>query len=164
MDYNKDVGRQRIAPFTGPLPISSCSSNHGYHQHVNVTSCNHCSQRGFLDLSLSPRKDSYWPSLDHMSYPRPVNGGQGWWHSLPPLPYTVTLIVYGSHSTHHKLSLPYLLCLFSVFLTDVNSMSRHVLTCSPLYLEHQSTVIHENFSINTSKWTHPKTSQKSSHI
>lgn len=73
--------------------ISSCNGKHSHHQCLNFASCKCCSQTDYLDLSLGPRKDSYWPSFDHVSFPEPINWGQRWWaHLLFPFsPHTVTL-------------------------------------------------------------------------
>lgn len=53
---------------------------------------------------FAPREDSYWSTVDHVSFTGPNNWGQGWWALFPPPPLTVTLFC-GSHSTRDKLSL-----------------------------------------------------------
>ena len=84
------------------------TNNH--HQSLNFASCKCCSQRDCQDLSLDPRKDSYWPSFYPVSFPGPISWSQGWCHiycshSDPILSF---LLFCGPHSTHHKPKFTYL--------------------------------------------------------
>lgn len=168
-NYNEDIGKQRMAslPWAASLVL-----------HVVVNTATTSSW--ILHLATTALKETSWTSLlaqgrihigpvwtTCLSLDQPIEAKCGGnMYCSHPYPIQSLLLFYVPHSTHHKLSLFYLLVSI-ICLPDwhVNSMSRHILTCSPLYLQHQNnTLVHESFSINTSKLTHHKPSQKSNHI
>lgn len=146
------------------LVISSLSGKRGHHPLLNFTSCNHCSQRDHLDLSLCPKEGFLLAQHGSCVFPWTNQSRQGGVGTTPTTtPYTHSYHVVANIAPIMSWASWYY-CLPDRHVSSIR-IGKTFLICLPLYPQHQNnTSARKSCSTDASELTYHKPSQKSSHL